>query len=75
MIDTFDPSSIPPVVVAARLDPVLKQELRAALLVLHRDVQVAASLRNGAITQFVPIEDEHYNDLRAMLASVTQHIR
>lgn len=75
VIDTFGPSSIPPVVVAARLDPVLKQELRAALLVLHRDVQVAASLRNGAITQFVPIEDEYYNDLRAMLASVTQHIR
>jgi phosphonate transport system substrate-binding protein len=73
VIDTFGPSTIPPVVVAAHLDPVLKQELRAALLTLHRDAQVAASLHNGAITQFVPIEDEHYDDIRAMLACVTQH--
>jgi ABC-type phosphate/phosphonate transport system, periplasmic component len=73
IIDTFGPSSIPPVVVAARLDPLLKQALRKALLALHTDTLVAQSLHEGAITRFVAIEDTGYNDLRSMLTRVEQY--
>lgn len=73
IIDTFGPSSIPPVVVAARLDLALKQALRKALLTLHTDALVTQSLHEGAITRFVAIEDTDYDDLRAMLARVEQY--
>lgn len=70
VIDMLGPSTIPPVVVAKRLDPELKQQLQAALVTMHQDAQAARKLRTGLIERFVPIADERYQDIDAMLTMV-----
>lgn len=70
VIDMFGPSSIPPIVVAKRLDDSLKRHIQAVLLSMHKDVYAANTLHEGRIAHFVPIEDADYDDLRAMFACV-----
>jgi phosphonate transport system substrate-binding protein len=73
IIDTFGPSSMPPVAVSARLDDPLKQALRTALLTVHRDPQVAQSMRKGAITHFAGVDDAYYDDIRAIVERVEHY--
>jgi phosphonate transport system substrate-binding protein len=70
VIDMLGPSTIPPVVVAKRLDAELKHQLRAALVTMHHDAQSAQQLRAGLIDHFVPVTDDHYQDIDAMLTQV-----
>lgn len=66
VIGSLGPSTIPPVVTANHLDPQLRQRLQNALLTMHRDPIMAEHLRAGAIDQFLPVSDEHYDDIRMM---------
>ena len=72
VIDSFGPSSIPPLVVARSLDPILKRRIQDALLAMHEDHRAAGSLRVGAIARFVKVCDEGYDDLREMYRVVKQ---
>ncbi len=68
VIDSFGPSTIPPVVAAGRLPATLKAELRAALLDLGADPRARAVLAFGFIERFAPVTDRDYDDIRQMLA-------
>jgi phosphonate transport system substrate-binding protein len=70
VIATLGPSAMPPVVVAKRLDAALKDRLRAALAEMHLDPLAAQGLQQGLIRRLAPVTDEHYNDIRHMLAAV-----
>ena len=72
VIDSFGPSSIPPLIVARGLDPSLKKGIQDALLAMHEDQSAAGSLRVGAIARFVKVCDEGYDDLREMHRVVKQ---
>lgn len=63
-IDQLGPSTVPPVVVARRLDPELKAQLRKTLITMHDDEYMANKLHEGLIERFVPITDKHYDDIR-----------
>jgi phosphonate transport system substrate-binding protein len=65
-IDLLGPSTVPPVVVAKRLDRVLKEQLRNALITMHEDDYMADRLHEGLIERFVPITDKQYDDIRMM---------
>lgn len=70
IIDTHGPSTIPPVVVAARLDASIKQQIREALLTIHQDPFFAQRLHDGVIERFTSIEDTQYEDVRQMYRQV-----
>jgi ABC-type phosphate/phosphonate transport system substrate-binding protein len=69
-IERLGPSTIPPLVIAHRLDRNLKDRIRAVLLSMHEVPSAARALQKGRIERFVMIEDESYNDIRAMFALV-----
>jgi len=68
VIDSFGPSTIPPVVAAGRLPATLKAEMRAALLELHAEPRAREVLAFGFIERFAPVTDRDYDDIRQMLA-------
>ncbi|MBA2682737.1 MAG: PhnD/SsuA/transferrin family substrate-binding protein, partial [Ktedonobacteraceae bacterium] len=70
VIDILGPSAVPPIVVARRLDPDLKSTLRERLVTLHTDPFSAQVLREGGVERFVPVDDEWYDDIRAMYTRV-----
>jgi len=70
IIDTLGPSTIPPVVVAARLDASIKQQIKEALLTIHQHPFFAQRLHDGAIERFTSIEDTQYDDIRQMYRQV-----
>ena len=70
IIDSLGPSTIPPLVINTRLDTYTKQHIRAILLSMHKDIFALEELRKGQIECFVPVRDEDYDDIRAMLALV-----
>jgi phosphonate transport system substrate-binding protein len=70
VIDVLGPSTIPPVVVAKKVDAKLKRQLQEALITMHYDDHAAYQLRKGSIERFVPVTSEHYQDMRDMLLSV-----
>ena len=57
-------------VIAHRLDRDLKDRIRAVLLSTHNVPSAARALQKGQIERFVMIEDESYNDIRAMFTLV-----
>ena len=69
-IDMLGPSSIPPVVVAKRMDSDVKQQLRAALFTMHQHTFASEILRAGYIERFVPVYDAQYDDIRAIYTRV-----
>jgi phosphonate transport system substrate-binding protein len=69
-IAMLGPSTIPPIVVDRRLDANIKRQMQAVLLSMHKDTDAASELRKGRIERFVPVCDEDYDDIRAMLARV-----
>ncbi len=70
IVAMLGPSAIPPIVVAKRLSPALKDRLRTVLTSMHRDPMAACSLHKGLIRHLAPVTDEHYNGIRHMLAIV-----
>ena len=72
VIDTFGPSSIPPVVVSKSLDPSLKHDIQHILLHMHYDPLAVEALRGGLIAKFVPVSDEHYQHMYTISALVQE---
>lgn len=70
VIDMLGPSTIPPVVISKRLDSELKCRLQEILLTMHQDPGAASGLHEGLIKRFIAMTDDHYNDIRRMLAKV-----
>ena len=70
IIEHLGPSTIPPLVIASRLDEDLKRRIRAVLLSMHKVPHAAKALQKGRIERFVVVRDEHYNDIRAMFVPV-----
>lgn len=69
-IDHLGPSSMPPIVVARRLPSQLKRKLQHILTHMHLDPVQAELLQAGEIERLVAVQDEDYNDIRAMWARV-----
>jgi phosphonate transport system substrate-binding protein len=69
-VDMMGPSSIPPVVVAKRVDNDVKQQLRTALLTMHQHPFASEILHAAHIERFVSVRDEQYDDIRAIYARV-----
>jgi phosphonate transport system substrate-binding protein len=69
VIDTLGPAGIQPVVAASRLPENLKTDVKAALLSMGADPAARARLAYGFVERFVPVGDENYDDVRAMLAA------
>jgi len=72
IIDSLGPSTIPPLVVARKLDENLKYQIRKALTSMHEESDTMKELHKGCITCFAPIYDEDYNDIRAMFKQTQQ---
>jgi len=64
VIARSEPYGIPPVVVHPRMDPRLKERLRALLLGLHRDPRAAPVLRTLQIDRFEAGTDSLYDSVR-----------
>jgi phosphonate transport system substrate-binding protein len=69
VIDALGPAGIQPVVAASRLPGDLKTDVRAVLLAMGDDPVARARLAHGFVERFVPVGDENYDDVRAMLAA------
>lgn len=72
VIDALGPAGIQPVVAASRLPDELKAAIRAALLAMGDDPVARARLAHGFIERFVPVTDEDYDDVRAMLVAAEE---
>jgi len=69
VIDALGPAGIQPVVAASRLPDDLKAEVRDVLLTMGDDPVANARLAHGFVERFVPVTDENYDDVRAMLVA------
>jgi phosphonate transport system substrate-binding protein len=69
VIDTLGPAGVQPVVAASRLADGLKAAITAALLAMGEDPAARTKLAYGFIEGFVPVTDEDYDDVRAMLVA------
>lgn len=70
VIEKWGPFGINPVVVRPGLDPVLKQQLRGALLAMNEDASGREILRSLFIDRFVVPADSIYDSVREMRAFV-----
>lgn len=66
VIATLGPSTIQPIVAAARLPMSLREDVRTVLLSMGDDSDTRATLDRGFIDHFTPITDTDYDDIRAM---------
>ncbi len=66
VIGALGPSTIQPVVAAARLAPDLRGRLCEALVGLHADPGAGGPLARGLLARFVPVTDDRYDDIRGM---------
>lgn len=66
VIATLGPSTIQPVVAAARLPLSLREDIRSALLSMGFDNDARAALDQGFIAHFTAVTDSDYDDIRAM---------
>jgi len=74
VIATLGPSPMPPWVMLKSLPQDLRDDLRAALLYMHRDAQGAAILASWRIARFVAAADADYDPLRQM-ANAAANVR
>jgi phosphonate transport system substrate-binding protein len=70
VVGSFGPSTIQPVVAASRLPEQLKDQVREFLVKLGDDPTARPVLDHGLIRRFSPVDDDAYDDIRAMLATV-----
>jgi phosphonate transport system substrate-binding protein len=71
VIDSFGPSTIQPLVAAARLPLPLREDVKA--IVTSLTASMHPPLARALVHHFVPIEDSQYDDIRAMLKAVEAH--
>ena len=60
IIGSFNATTLPPVVTSTRLDTLLRQRIREALLSIHQDTFYGQRLRESSIERFFPVTNEHY---------------
>jgi phosphonate transport system substrate-binding protein len=72
VISSLGPTTIPPLVVAKKMDAGLKADIQAILLNMHHDPHAQAALHKGLIKRFAPVQDEDYDDIRHMFAVVQE---
>lgn len=65
-IATLGPSTIQPVVASRRLPAALKESLRSILAEMHHCHEARKALAHGFVDHFVNMNDEDYDDSRAM---------
>jgi phosphonate transport system substrate-binding protein len=70
VIGSFGPSTIQPVVAASRLPDQLKDRVCELLVELGDDPSAGATLARGFIERFTAVDDDAYDDIRAMLATI-----
>lgn len=72
VIGALGPSTIQPVVAAWHLPGDVKAAMRSVLLRLGDDRAARTELERGFVDRFVPVTDEDYDDIRAMLLAAEQ---
>ena len=73
VIETLGPSTIQPVVASARrLSGIQRSAARDTLLAMHAEPGDRMVFRASGIDRFVAVEDADYDDIRAMLDSVSR---
>ncbi len=60
ILGSFNATTLPPVVLSIRLDALLRQRIRKALLSIHQDTFYGQRLQESSIERFLPVTDEHY---------------
>jgi phosphonate transport system substrate-binding protein len=70
VIGSFGPSTIQPVVAASRLPAALQHQVRELLAELADDPTARPLLDHGFIERFARVDDDAYDDIRAMLATI-----
>ena len=66
VIETLGPSTIQPVVAARRLCRRLRADIQAALVAVADEPGAGAILSRGFVERFVAVQENDYDDLRAM---------
>ncbi len=67
VVGSLGPSTIQPVTVTKRFDPILRGKVQEVLLNLHRHSEMKQILADGLIDRFVAVDDSSYDDIRTML--------
>jgi phosphonate transport system substrate-binding protein len=67
VIDALGPSTIQPVVAAARMSDELRSDIAEIMFRMGEDPDAAKVLRRAFFSRFVPIEDADYDVIRRML--------
>jgi phosphonate transport system substrate-binding protein len=69
VVATLGPSPIPPLVVSRALPSALRDDLRHAVLQIHRDRRGSQVLWTGRVHRYVQVQDLDYDPIRMMAAS------
>lgn len=64
IIGYLSPSTLSAVVVSTHVEPLIRQRLQEALLVIHQDAFFAQRLQEGGIERFLSVADEQYQGIR-----------
>jgi phosphonate transport system substrate-binding protein len=72
VIHTIGPSPIPPLVVSERVEPGVRQALRAILVEMEEDACGGIILERGGLARFVAAFDEDYDPIRRMALRAEQ---
>ncbi len=68
IIEALGPSTIQPLAAAAHVAASLREDVQSIFTTMHSDSRAADVLRRGFIDHFVAVQDQDYDDIRAMLA-------
>jgi hypothetical protein len=66
VVTTLGPSPIPPLVVSRAVPSALRNDLRIALLDMHRDPRASHVLASGRVHRYVQVQDADYDPIRIM---------
>jgi len=67
VVEILGPSTIQPVAVSRRVPDDLRDAIRDVLVTLADDAAVRERLAVGLVERFVPVDEESYDDIRAMV--------
>jgi len=67
VVEVLGPSTIQPVAVSRRVPDDLRDAIRDVLVTLSDDAAVRERLAVGLVERFVPVDEESYDDIRAMV--------
>lgn len=72
IIETLGPAGVPPVVYSSKLDEKKAQKIKQALLGMKGDTEGKAILDKAHLLEFVHVEENNYDDIRAMANSAKE---